>query len=400
MTYYFKKSVYSITLLICVLHSAHSKPYQQSKKEHVGQVERCDRAKPHVTSLKKWYRGAKPTPKDLHSYNLLRQLWKVTPVKTVLDMSKEWLRDMEEERMREYCNHKNPSQNQKAWLSRAQEALEVTDVKVSLGSTGQPFAANVSATALGDAYIALDESENKKFTIFTAYHECGHIANGDEPYQVGAYKPPEVFVELFENKAITEKVALYLDKAQKHLDQKTTVGKTLHETLLRHKKLWQEPASKQEYARVLKGRIQEQKADLAAFSKLFEEKQFDVMFYIIHLWATQKGERAFVATGTEYVHPSYAERALYLIGYLIDQGIDVNGALQAYEKVRGTKSAFKDMNVLIESYENLYKTKKVTDVDEFLKVYEDLKKEPGTIDESRLTKAFDKHKNIFKTLIF
>lgn len=396
MTFYTKQSMYCIALSLCIAYGTHALPsYQQWKKEQQlawtqkNYYERCDRSKDLVIALKPWFRGSKPTTKDLYSYNLLKELWQAPPIKATSDMSREWLRNIEEQRMREYFSHENPSSDQQAWLERAKNALGVADAQVALGSTGKPFMAFASSTALDEAYIALDESPNKKHTIFTAYHECGHIAHGDEPYAGTRRITPESFIEAAENKALIEKVKTYKDKAQAQLDTTTKVGKTLLQTLSQYKKLWQEPKDKYDYNRILQGRIQEQKADLAAFVKLFEEKQFDIMFYMIHLWATQTGERAFVATGTEFVHPSYTERALYLLGFLVEQGIDVNAALQAYEKIRVTKSVFKDMNMLIEVYEKLSKDKKVSNIDDFLKVYEDLKKGSNTIDKDKLFKAFE-----------
>ncbi len=182
------------------------------------------------------------------------------------------------------------------------------------------------------AALLLLEYKDCYETLFTLYHEMGHLIHHD-PWTQQLIVSGKLSIDDASNrpefKADIHEIKHYLEVGKRVVDDSTSLGSSIIKILDSNPTLWSLPENfgRREYARK-----QESRADLFALKKLFELRQIDAILFMINQWATEDTKSADDATfDPGYDHPSPFNRALYTIGFLASNGVDVNKEFKEWE---------------------------------------------------------------------
>jgi hypothetical protein len=189
--------------------------------------------------------------------------------------------------------------------------------------------------------ITIELNDNLHAMLFSIYHELGHIKNGDTDVFAFQGETPNTTiktVDAFETafpktSAYTKKINEYVARARKEITNKSETGKILLQKSKQTKELFIPPSYLESFVRGAIMRAREMQADLFAIKELLQQKKYDTIMSKIWDYATSKNPSTIDGTSPDafnmsyLAHPSDLERALYIVGFLFSEGIDVNTLL-------------------------------------------------------------------------
>jgi hypothetical protein len=164
------------------------------------------------------------------------------------------------------------------------------------------------------------------------YHELGHVVHRDHAKSLSMDDDVLAFKDELnrpEFKAALEKIKHYTELGKKAFDNTTNVGSRINKILAKRSTFWIEPEDKAEYTKMLYLRGKEQRADLFAIQRLYKQEKLSAILQAIRDYVIDRNY--VVARGSKDVHPSDFERALYMAGFLVDKGMDINKAFKEWE---------------------------------------------------------------------
>jgi hypothetical protein len=177
------------------------------------------------------------------------------------------------------------------------------------------------------------------------YHEMGHVVHHDSLTSARLTRQLERFgdhrqreLRLYQLQladpdftADLERIVYYAQRGRESIVERmnsTILGSFIAYVLAQDPALWKAPACEVCSARVTFKRGKEQRADLFALDKLWEHGRIDVIMANLYLHGSSGSLRA----DAYDTHPSGVERALYMLGFLIDKGVDVHALIAEFEQ--------------------------------------------------------------------
>jgi hypothetical protein len=287
---------------------------------------------------------ANRTPEIIFIYNFVRELWDQPTIENIDTIDRNWLEMIETDRLAQELGLETVSTNHITMVEDAQRVMNVAE-RLLLLKNRSKFDAHVGTSALGNTFMALCGTAELEYSLFIVYHELAHLVHNDTllKNELAEDQSPRYFLELPEFKRDLDDIKNYTELGKHAFDDSTSVGRRVHKVLKEYDSFWIEPEDKETYDQMLVLRGTEQRADVLAFKKLFEQNHLNSLLRVIDLYAKQTGYWSVQAIKDEHIHPSAFERALYLAGFLVSRGIDVNKALAAWYEA-GTCSSFLELN--------------------------------------------------------
>lgn len=286
---------------------------------------------------------------SLYPYNFLRELLGLPTKPTLQADDRAWFKtilpELELYFLVETDQVETPSIAHKKLLEEAIQLLNIQR-KVYAAQHKQPLGGTtMSRSATGLTYIALCGSPDVDTRLSVLYHELGHVhhddAGGIRLIEDNKTKPADLYNQpAFKDDL--DAIARYLQKGIELVPtlQNTQMGKLLTNYLANpevqrvfHKygTFWIPPDYPDEYQKMIYYRGTEQRADLFALRNLLKYGMMSSILTFIDTFGIQREKPYLIAHKSKDHHPSGLERALYLLGYLADQGINVSKVLYAWE---------------------------------------------------------------------
>ncbi len=159
------------------------------------------------------------------------------------------------------------------------------------------------------------------------YHEMGHLVNGDlhrddeDSAILGWLNDVSFATDL-------KTIKRYTELGKTAFDCSTDTGKLINHVLSTHEIFWNKPKRLLDYKLMIALRGIEQRADLFSLQKLWEQNQLVTILTVIE----QYSKSDYIVARERSQHPSYFERALYIAGFLVDKGIDINALFKKFEE--------------------------------------------------------------------
>jgi hypothetical protein len=276
-----------------------------------------------------------PASKELiESYNAVRKMLDRAPIKNVSEIEAQWLADVKKEvpyyKVIEQAQAQLPLPSHKVLLEKVAKSLGLEKKLKALSSQVTDTASTIR-DSYGNYLIALCRTPSKYDRLAALYHEISHVINNDPDNIMlisRGQKKPEDFLGQPDFIANSKTINRYKDLAKKSLNQSSVTGKRALEVLGQYNSFWDEPKNSQVYNRIRYERFTEERADLFEAEKLVEKKLVDVLINHIIAYLTSS---YIVAHGDQDNHPSDFERGLYMAGFLVDKGEDINSLLKKWE---------------------------------------------------------------------
>lgn len=266
----------------------------------------------------------------LWHYNFIRELLEQEPACHVSYIDHDWVNEVEKEvRLYQFMEKERymlPTPEQIQLLDQARIATGITE-DISFAACPNPGSwTYIDGQDETKHYIALCATPEPPLQMFALYHELAHVLHRDSMHKVqiesGDKKPQDFIKEpLFASVLVQIKTFIALGK--KAFDDSTVLGQKVNELLSKRTFLWFPPIDHNEYQKMVYFKGVEQRADLFACQKLLEAQQLDALLRHIRQLI---GSNYIVAQGSKDTHPSDFERALYMTGFLVDKGININQA--------------------------------------------------------------------------
>ncbi len=179
-------------------------------------------------------------------------------------------------------------------------------------------------------YIALCDHHDLAEQVSTLYHELGHIASQDIPHH------SDKRCEDFTDDLVY--VQAYRKLGKTAFSTSTTLGKNIASILTSKPAFWVAPADREQYKKALIHRLSEKKADLFAVEHLLAQQQLSIIMHLLgSALASIHGIGS--VTAKQNSHPSFFERLLYMAGFLVAHGVNIDQLLDAW-LAHGTCSPF------------------------------------------------------------
>ncbi len=270
----------------------------------------------------------------LYCYNLLREMLHLDNAKTITEIDYPWIESIRKEALLneflEKYHYELAPDILENILTEAREAFHLDDSIVLAVRKGKG-----GTNAYGNGinfYIVLGlaNEHNHQYKVF--YHELGHIMlKHDKTPEMrnNTISLEEIDLLLSSDDFIQgrEKISKFINIGKKAFTNKTRLGKTINSIVSSMLPLWVLPLNDYEYKKTTLAREYEQQADLFACDKLLKLGKLDPILATIELYALSNYITAY---GNEDEHPSNFERALYMIGFLVDKGLDINQAFDEW----------------------------------------------------------------------
>jgi hypothetical protein len=300
-----------------LLNEVEAHIYKEEKQEewdHSGKTNFTEKLASLLSTI--YAHNGKPA---LSAYNLLREFLNKPRVASIPEIDNDWIDEVKT--ANDYysdakSNNLYPATDWQLELARQAQRI------IGLTKKIQVFATNENHSHTNGNHIALELTPDLDHLLYVIYHELGHIIHQDNIYYgTDRFSDPHY-------KADIDKIAEYIEKGKKLFNDTTTLGKYIISVLKENPSFWIPPTAPEIYQEYLNKRSDEQRADLFAMEQLFKQNQRDPLLRIIEKFGAS---RHITIQGTEDVHSSHFEMALYFAGFLATQGIDVNKALKARE---------------------------------------------------------------------
>lgn len=297
-------------------------------------------------------------PTALYAYNLLREKLEKSTIQSTGEIDEKWIiktaKQLGSIAVKEELNQQgtftlvDPEPWQKTIINEARKNANITNDQV-IYCVKFPFdtqenmsfyvdqMSGANSTILMIAYMYnLDE------LLFHIYHELGHVKNNDtDPIKIRKKQYPAFEEEYYttnntienfskdfpKTNAHLELIRNYVDSAKKELNSSSDIGKRILSNISNIVQFWNAPNTAEQYIKTAIGRAIESRADLFACEHLFKQNKLDTLLYFIRAMGTAD----YVISDYDE-HPSHVERGLYIAGYLISKGIDINKALHEFEQ--------------------------------------------------------------------
>ena len=350
-------------------------------------------------------------------YNILREKLGLPTASSPQDMDTTWFEKMKREAITSWFVEKHglelPTQLQKKLIEQVARSLKLQRELIALSDPESISGIIGGSSAIGGPhyyFIAPSKAPDFDFLSYTINHEFAHIVYGDHETQVLLNTNQKQFTDIINQadfKSDLESAERYFNLGLKVLPSlnNTTIGKNLaallaqpeiRKVLRNHKTLWIPPQNSQEKERMIFLRGNEQRADLFALKRLFKPNDLNSIFKAIQVFASleNRPEPYIVAKESQDPHPSDIERALYMIGFLIDQDINVRQTLAKWEATgicipttRLGQEGFTPKSYIALQIEKAHKARR----EEQQEVYEEFKKSlRGNMEESQTPRELEK----------
>ena len=281
---------------------------------------------------------------QLYAYNSLRELLGVAPVQSISKADRQWLEQVEEEAdPYEYMEKEKydvPTIRQTQLLNQAKKLLKLEDDIHIFSFYQYDYEGEAASIKPGKGSIAICRLPDLDEQLGILYHEIGHIVHKDDEntdaVEAKRKTSKEVIGEpCFKNSTKIEncfekdleKIKHYLDLGKKAFDNSTPVGRRVNEVLSQYTSFWTPPEDEAERDEMIYFRGTEQRADLYEAEKLFKLNKMSAILQEIAKFLLNSDP--IIAQPTEK-HPSDFERGLYMAGFLVDKGIDINEAFKQW----------------------------------------------------------------------
>jgi hypothetical protein len=273
----------------------------------------------------------------LYPYNLLRELLGMPHISSVQEVDKSWLEKVRDEvdiAALVEAGHVKLTPAQKKFIEDEIARLQLTVPLVLVSHTEEQMG---QEGYIGTRrYLSVCKDPDLDTRLYILYHELGHIYQSDpaaEEHRASDIKDIQHYLEL----------GWQIIPAL----QETTVGKHLYSLLdydnpngkakklleLFHS-LWFPTADDVKRKEMIAKRAEERRADLYMLQQLY--KQGRMSSILTFIWDYGMSDLSFrnkpwVIAWGDMSHPSDVERALYALGFLVAQGIDVPKVLYDWQ---------------------------------------------------------------------
>lgn len=288
------------------------------------------------------------TTQSLFPYNFLRELLAL-PTRPSLETSdKGWFKtilpELELYSLVEQGKIKKASLAHKKLI---EEVVQLLNMQRKIYSAQDPelFGGHTTMTSKGLTYVALCGTPDIDTRLFVLYHELGHIYHND-PVSVGLVNSKQINPQTFFNdpsfRADVEAIGRHLKQGIQLVPtlQNTEIGRLLARFLAdpyvrsvfqKYGTFWSPPHGAEEYSKMVYLRGTEQRADLFAIRHLLQRNLISAILTALDTYGLQREKPYLISIGNLDPHPSGLERALYMLGFLAHQGIDVPAVLYKWE---------------------------------------------------------------------
>ncbi len=283
----------------------------------------------------------------LFPYNFLRELLQLETKSSLQEADRAWLKtilpELELNALAEKGDIERAAPEAQKLMDRVVHSL---NIQKKIYAALDPYGGHSGKTDTGLTYIALLKTPDPDRQLFVIYHELGHIYYNDsenerliadkkitpeELYKKHCFKADCDAIKKYVRRGIELVFSLrntYLGK----LLSKSLVLPEVREALTKRGTLWIPPTNHAEYQKIAYFRCTEQRADIFAIKNLLKHKLLSTVLAGINAYGgTYDKQPQLIANSTE-THPSHLERALYMLGYLKEQGINVPSVLYNWEK--------------------------------------------------------------------
>jgi hypothetical protein len=299
----------------------------------------------------------------LYPYNLLSELLGLPPIFSVLEIDKDWFEEVREEvdiAALVEDGYVRPTPAQKKFIEDEIARLQLTVPMVLLTHPEEKGGkAGIIGGIGGKHYLVVCKDPDIDTRLRILYHELGHIQHQDGAHSEEISEGKKTIADLTaEHDFVSDikYIEYYLQLGWKAIPslQQTRLGKHLYKVmgygdpkekmnleklLKRYHALWQPPVNAKEREAIAYDRGTERRADLYMLRQLYKQDRLDpILTFIRHYGMTgstfSRAQPWVIAQG-DISHPSDVERALYALGFLVAQGIDVPKVLYEWE-TKGT----------------------------------------------------------------
>jgi hypothetical protein len=302
-------------------------------------------------SLDRWLSALQENPGDrllervvLNAYNYLRELYNRPFIASLDELDEQWFR----QKAREFAYEKLAQSTlaQKRLVREAQKRLGLKkDILVKSSGRSEDARASWSPYARGLPVLIMGTEPDLDTRLFSTYHELGHIAHNDGVNEFLVEDGEKTFQGIMadpEFKRDVNRIEYYKELGKKAFNKSTRIGKRINTILNQYDMFWVQPLSGKIRPHVQYELDKERRADLFALDKFYGLKKITTILNMIYRHASgtrrsfylKGGEHPIVLDTAKYPelnHPADFERALYMAGFLVDKGIDINAAFREWE---------------------------------------------------------------------
>ena len=253
---------------------------------------------------------------SLYEYNLLRELLGLSPIKSFSEISSTWVNQVAQEAepymYLEKTGYDLPQFGQTQLLKQAQKLLKLKQ-EILLFSHYDYDMHGISHPELtpeDKTIIALCRTPDVDEQLATLYHELGHV-----------------LMKTDDKETDIKKIDRYLEIGKRAFNNSTALGQHINWLLAEHTIFWAPPKDPQQKKEIAFQRNEEKLADLFEIENLFKQNQLSAILLDIANYATM--QRSPVASPQD-TYPSPFERALYMTGFLVDKGVEINKAFKEW----------------------------------------------------------------------
>lgn len=271
----------------------------------------------------------------LYTYTILREMLGQKVANTLEEVSKEWVQEVAKaaypyayiEQKKKYP----PLLGTVELLTQAKEYLNLKEDIFALSDL-DPKGGYSTVHKDGRYSIALPTLPDRNSRLFVLYHEIAHIIYRDVEVRQELLDHnrdvPQAFLDDPEFAKYCQLVEDYKGKALTAFDESTRVGRYALEIMSKYSSFWSVPFRPKLYRTLTLLRNQEARADLFACEKLYEQGKIEPIVAQI----AEKVLSGYIVALDYDEHPSHFERALYMAGFLVAKGLDINQLLKEWQQ--------------------------------------------------------------------
>lgn len=286
----------------------------------------------------------------LEDYNQLRHQFQLPLVKAVDDIDYSWLQTIgciqpdnqthDSFNIADKFGVKHATISQDHLVHETQKKLNIKG-KILVASHGD------EETILGYAiphihpkvhYLEIGNCPDLDNMLFTIYHELGHIVHNDNIDNIWTSnsEPRKVLSELLQKPDLIkdiQRINRYIELGNKAFNATSAIGRQVNECLTRKVPAYESYENlsiEKEFMLV-----EERRADLFALDNLLEHNHIAAILqsiqFFLHEFVTYESVFGLPSPDLD-PHPSSLERILYIAGFLVEKGINLNNELKKFEQ--------------------------------------------------------------------
>lgn len=268
----------------------------------------------------------------LYNYNYLRELLELDPVRSQEEIDHAWLDHLDEETTIRIAVQKfdllPPTEDQKILVAKAKKKANLKKL-FALSSRSELYGYSQPT------FIALGKNPDSDTQYATLYHELGHIVHNDHECQKHISDGKKSVFDTLNDplfKSDLKRIERAIKQGALVLNLTTKIGRQI-DSFRAYKKLSIPPKQEAKRPMWLYLRALEQRADLYATEELFKEGRLSVLLRQLEYYVFPEDTPIpfVVAYGDSTFYPSDIERALFIAGFLAEQGIAVNQLIRTWQ---------------------------------------------------------------------